>query len=393
MALCAAVMTGQGAGAIATIELFGESPLAVLEGLFKPSGGGVAQFDTGRILVGHMVEGAQAIDQVTVGCEAAQRLAIHCHGNPLIVERLMKLLQDHGVKLVKAEQLRAQALSVDETSCAIATEAKLAMATVKTLVGARIVAHQARAGLSVQARLWQEQIESMSLDELKKQAAQILSDSDTARLIISGCTIALIGPPNTGKSTLLNALAGRDKALVTDVKGTTRDWVSAEIHIPPLAVTLIDTAGLDADLISPDGMIDKAAQAKSVEILQRADLVLLVLDRSRPMSRIGNDLLDGLAGKRVLVVLNKTDLPARLENADLLNRSHEVVPISARQGAGLDTLIDAIHRLCDVAGFDLSLPMAFTFRQGRLLGRLAAVSSQTEATTIIWELLEGPLSV
>jgi len=393
MAVYAAVMTGPGAGAIATIELFGQSAQAVLEGLFKPAGGGAAPFQTGRVLLGHIVDGAATIDQVTVGCEAPQRFTLHCHGNPLIVERLMKLLQDRGVKLVTAEQVRAETLRTDKASCAIAIEARLAMATVKTLAGARILASQVQAGLSVQVRRWQEKIESMSLDEIRAPARRILSDSESARLVISGCTIALVGPPNTGKSTLLNALAGREKALVTDVQGTTRDWVIAEIHIPPLAATLIDTAGLDVGLVSGEETIDRAAQAKSVEMLQQADLVLLVLDRSRPMAQIGNDLLDKLSDKRLLVVLNKTDLPGCLETADLPSRSHPVVPISAQQGVGLNDLIDAVHRVCGVAGFDLSLPVAFTVRQRHLLERLATVSFRAEATTIIWELLEGPLSV
>lgn len=391
MALCAALMTGPGAGAIATIELFGESAQTVLKGLFKLAGGGAAPFDTGQIVLGHIVDGAETIDQVTVGCEAPQSFTLHCHGNPLIVERLMELLRDRGVELVKAEQLRTEALRAEEPTGSIAVEARLAMTAVKTLEGARIIANQVRAGLSAQVRQWQERIESMSLDEVKKQAARVLSDSETARRIVSGCTIALIGPPNTGKSTLLNVLAGRDKALVTNVKGTTRDWVSAEIHIPPLAATLIDTAGLDADMA---GGLDQAAQARSLDVLDQADLVLLVLDRSQCEVQISAKLLEQLTDKRVLVVLNKSDLPVCLDAAGALPDGYrQVVLISAQRGDGLEDLIIAIHRICGVTGFNSSLPVAFTSRQRRLLEQLATVSSHSEAMMIIRELLEGPLSV
>jgi len=393
MAVYAAVMTGPGAGAIATIELFGDSAQAVLETIFQPSGGGAVSLDAGRILIGYMVDGAETIDQVAIGCEAPGRFTLHCHGNPLIVERLMKRLQDCGVDLVKAERLRVETLGADEPTSAIAIEGRLAMTDVKTLEGARIIASQTEGGLSAQARLWQQQGASVSLDDVRGQAGRILHDSDTARLIISGCTIALIGPPNTGKSTLLNALAGREKAVVTDVKGTTRDWISAAIHLPLLAATVIDTAGLDADLVSPDEAVDQAAQAKSVEVLLRADVVLLVLDRSRSMAPLGNGLSDVLVDKRVLMVLNKTDLPARFDPGDVPDWSGPVVSISARQDAGLDKLIDGIQHVCGVMAFDTTLPIAFTSRQRRLLERLATVSSCPEATAIIRELLEGPLSV
>jgi predicted GTPase len=139
-----------------------------------------------------------------------------------------------------------------------------------------------KAGLAQRARQWLAGLDSLSLDEIAAQAKQILEDSDTARLILSGCTIALVGPPNTGKSTLLNTLAGREKAIVTEIAGTTRDWVSAEIRIPPLAATVLDTAGLD-DALAAGGRIDRAAQQKSLEALDRADLILLVLDASQPV--------------------------------------------------------------------------------------------------------------
>jgi len=398
MAICAAVMTGPGAGAIATVGLFGESAPAVLKAVFKPIGAGGADFEAGRIVLGHVVDGAETIDQVTVGCEAPHEFAIHCHGNPLIVEAIMELLQRHGAELLPAQQWQARMLAADGSKPSIAIEARVTLTTVKTVEGARIIAGQAEGGLGRLCRRWRAG--SISLDRIREQVTQILHDSDTARLIISGCTITLVGPPNTGKSTLLNALAGREKAIVTDIEGTTRDWISAEIHIPPLAATVIDTAGLAGEMA---GGIDRAAQARSIEMLQRADLVLLVLDGSRPGPKIEPNLLDQLVDKKVVTVFNKADLPERLDATVLPPGSHDPVRISARQTTGIDALIGAIHQTLGVVDFHPRTPIAFTDRQRALLARVAvarqrallarvAVAETTvEAGAAITEIVHGPI--
>lgn len=392
MAVFAAVMTGSGAGAIATIQLFGESAQAVLFGIFRPSGNKLPAFETGRILFGHVVDGAEVLDQVAVGCEGPHAFAIHCHGNPLIVERIMKLLQGRGVELLNAESLLGKMVWEEQRDDSIAVEAKLVMTKVKTVEGARIIMAQIEAGLAQTVRRWSQKSDSMSLAGIAGQARQILRDSQTARLIVEGCTVALIGPPNTGKSTLLNALAGCEKAIVTDIEGTTRDWVSTEILIPPLAATVVDTAGLGADAVAAgDDGIDQAAQARSVEVLRRADLVLLVLDLSRPEARIDERLLEALAGRRILTVLNKSDLPSRLDLAALPASLGEPVRISAKQAIGIDDLIRAIHRTLGVADFNPHTPVAFTARQWTLLGRLAFAGTASDAAAIVADILHGSM--
>lgn len=389
MAPIAAVMTGQGAGAIATIQLFGDSGETVLRRIFRRADGRPFELAGGRILLGEIVDDGRTIDRVTVGCEGPDAYAIHCHGNPLIVERIMGLLQRHGVRPVQAEQLLASVLKSRGPQDSISMEAKLALTTVKTMEGAGLIANQVKAGLAEKARRWLAGIDSTPLERVAAEATQILKDSDTARLIISGCTIALIGPPNTGKSTLLNTLAGREKAIVTDIRGTTRDWVSAEIRIPPLAVTIIDTAGLDPAPGAANG-IDEAAQSKSVEMIGRADLILLVLDLSQPAEQIGAEVLSQLVGKKVIAVLNKVDLPGHFDPG-LLPAHLEAVPISAKSETGIEDLIRAIHRVCDLTGFSSTAIVAFTDRQRRLIERLAAASSRNEAAACLSDLLHGPI--
>ncbi len=291
MSIFAAVMTGKGTGAISTVQVFGDSAEAVVKKIFKPTGTKPAEFKTGEILLGTITDGNETIDQVTIGCEQADSFAIHCHGNPLIVSDIMQLLQRRGAALLTAEQLLTKIISAQKAVNTIAVEAKLAQMKAKTIQGTKIIINQVDTGLSKKAAEWLANIDAVSLKQISAEAERILENSRTAKLIIAGCTAALIGPPNSGKSTLLNCLAGRQKAIVTDIKGTTRDWVEAVCRIESLSLRLIDTAGLDEKLPAPKDTIEKAAQKKSVQILEQAELVLLVLDNSQTNDRLDERIL------------------------------------------------------------------------------------------------------
>ena len=340
-------------------------------------------------MLGSIVDEGESIDEVTLGCEGPHTFAIHCHGNPLIVERIMEVLRKQGAQVIPAEQLLAPTWASRQTSDAIAAEAKLALTTVKTIEGATIIGNQVKAGLSEEIRQWQTHLDSTPLERIAAEAGDILKHSEPARLIISGCTIALVGPPNTGKSTLLNTLAGREKSIVSEVRGTTRDWISAEIHIPPLAATIVDTAGLDPE-IAASGGIDQAAQQRSMEIIQRADLILLVLDLSQPAEPLSESVAQQLVGRRIVTALNKADLLSRLAPASVPERWEPAVRISAKQGTGLDDMIRAIHHACNVADFDPRIPVAFTARQRRLLEAIQRGDSKAKVCPLLLELLKSP---
>ncbi|HLB74278.1 MAG TPA: GTPase, partial [Sedimentisphaerales bacterium] len=210
------------------------------------------------------------------------------------------------------------------------------------------------------------------------------------KLIIFGCTIVLAGPPNSGKSTLLNYLAGRQKAIVTDIEGTTRDWVSAECQIGPLCVTLIDTAGLDEKLAATPGKsVEKAAQERTGRILTEAELILLVLDNSKTADQLNRTLIDKIAAKKVLTVLNKSDLAAKLDVAQLPDSLSSAVQISAKFGAGIENLKKEILQIAGVTEISTSTPVAFTSRQQNILRQLTAAKTNRQAVLLISELLNG----
>jgi len=397
MGVYAALMTGKGTGAIATVQVFGDGAQRILGSIFKSSAKNPAGLKTGKILLGTITDGDKTIDQVTIGCEAPQTFAINCHGNPLIVQMIMELLGRHNAELVGAEELLTRILTARKSLNTIAIEAKLAQLNARTLQGTKILANQIDGGLSK----WLENAKTAPLDQITAQAERILADSQPAKLIIFGCTIVLAGPPNSGKSTLLNCLAGRQKAIVTDIAGTTRDWVSAQCEIGPLSATLIDTAGLDEKLAAEHyRTVERAAQDKTSEVLDNADLILLVLDNSMPTDRLDAALLEKIAGKEVLTVLNKSDLPARFDAGKLPQNLSNAVQISAKSclsadrfGAGIETLKAKVLQITGTGDFGLHTPVAFAARQETLLKQLTTTESRHQALSIISELLNGALAV
>ena len=386
-------MTGKGTGAISTIQLFGDSAETIMKKIFQPTGTKPANFKSGKVLLGIIHEAGETIDQVTIGCEASNSFAIHCHGNPLIVEMIMQLLQRCGAKLVTAEKLLTKMLAAQKSVSTITLEAELAQLKAKTIQGTKIIAHQVDVGLSKIITEWLENTKTISLDEISTQAEQILKDSGTAKLIMFGCKVAIIGPPNSGKSTLLNCLAGREKAIVTGIEGTTRDWVSATCQIEPLSVEFVDTAGLDEKLSSLKDTIEKVAQRKSVEILEQADLVLLVLDNSQPAEQLDEYMLEKIADKRVLTVLNKSDLPAKFDTVNLPKSLNKTVLISAKYGTRIEELIEKILQICGVTDFDVKTAVCITSRQENLLTQLKTTKSKQQVVSIITELLKGRICV
>jgi tRNA modification GTPase len=385
MSVFAAVITGKGTGAIATIQLYGDSAEAILKQIFVPQTQKTSEFATGKILLGTITTNGETIDQVTIGCEGPDTFAINCHGNPLIVEQIMCLLQKQGIELLTAEQLLCKTFADGNT---ITLEAKLMLPKTKTIEGTKIILNQTDSGLAAAAKNW---VNNINLNKITSETKTIIKASRIAKLIIFGCRIVLAGPPNTGKSTLLNRLSGRQKAIVTDIKGTTRDWVSANCQIGPLAVELIDTAGLDEKLADD---IDKAAKQAAVELINQADLVLLVLDNSEPIQQLTTGLIEKLADRKVLTVLNKSDLPARFDPAKLPgNAASSVVQISALLGTGIDALARKICEITGTENFDVHQPVCFTARQEQLLIQLTNADSQGQAIAIITELLSGRLNV
>lgn len=385
----AAVMTARSTGPIAAIQLFGPETKKIIKKIFQPTNHKPLELTDGNILVGNITDENKTIDQVTIACQSSDNLAINCHGNPLLVAQIMQLLKKHGAKLTTAEKIQTKILIEKKSFNTIQIEAKLNIPKAKTIQGSKLISNQIDTGLTQ----WLKNVDNTPLEQVTSQATSILENTKIAKPIIYGLTAVITGPPNSGKSTVLNTLAGKQKAIVTNIKGTTRDYVTADCHLGSLFVKLIDTAGLDDRLKTDSEMIETISQQKSFQTLKTADLILLVLDNSQPLQSFNENLIEKIKDKKIITVLNKSDLPSQFDPKILPAPLSNTVLLSARSGSGIETLIEMIKVTCGVSDFDNNRPIAFTERQVQLLKKLTKATSKTKAASIIQELLNGRLSV
>ena len=392
MKTLAAVTTAKGTGAIASIRVAGPSAGEIIKKIFKPTSGKETHFEIGGILTGNILDSNQVIDQVVIGCEEPGNFAINCHGNPIIVEMIMQLLKINGAQLVGAEQFLAAGFA-DRSENAIDAESKLVRLKAVTLEGVGIIANQPRLGLAGVVSRWLTGIDALTLQDIHTQCEQILADSKIAHLIINGCKVVIAGPANSGKSTLLNCLCGRDKAIVADTAGTTRDWVTGACRTESLLIELVDTAGLD-ESFSEAGAVDKESQKRAQNLLVGCDLILWVVDGSSQIENRGPEIKNDLRkNAKLLLVLNKLDLGQRLTKRDFDFDFAAGVRISAKTGDGIDGLLERIRRVLGIADFDLNAPVCFTQRQQELLQKLSKAKAKPRVESVITELLNGKVCV
>ena len=188
---------------------------------------------------------------------------------------------------------------------------------------------------------------SGALKGMQKKLQHMLEESQSGRMIRDGVMAAIAGTPNAGKSSLLNRLLQEERAIVTDVPGTTRDVLEEWITLRGIPVCLVDTAGIR----ETDDTVEKIGVSRARQYLDRADIILAVIDSSRPLTEEDKDILQSVAGKNVIVVLNKTDLPPVVTSKDLSPYGFLLCPISASTGKGLDELKDMLLQEVLKGGF------------------------------------------
>lgn len=372
----ACIRTGKGTAAIGTVEIEGPAAPAAIQMCFQPKHP-TAEWAEGQIRLGRLVLQGQILDEGLAALETPNRAVLHCHGNPLILEQILKFLQTAGVRIVSSEQMLRRRFRTDSSN-QIEAEARLESLRAASLLAVQCLSHQISGGLSAILRRW-TRLED--LQTIRTEAEQILHHSRIARRLLRGVRIVLAGPPNSGKSTLLNRLLGREQAIVSDIPGTTRDWVTAYGRIGPLWVEWVDTAGLDEQLAQTDPL-EQLAQQKAKEQMANCDLVLFVLDSSTPQWTRN---LPTAGPIPTLLVLNKSDL-----SGVSAEEQENTAAVSALQGTGIETLSEQILHILQVDSFDPTAPAAFTERQIQILQRIRSAEDLPSIKTMIQQLFDAP---
>lgn len=384
MPTIAAIATPAGRSALGLIRVSGPTTFELLRRVFTPrvsTRSSSLSFPAPRTAFPgwlHDATTGERLDQVVVTTWIApasftgEDLAeISTHGNPIVLSSVLASLLQAGARAAEPGEFIRRAflhgkldlLAVEATaqvlSAASAAQAKIALAQLEGLPSQRIKALRERlldhltqleAGLSFPEDAIDDIDESALLqdcDKISHELERLLVLARQGDLVAAGLPTALIGRPNTGKSSLLNALLGRDRAIVTDVAGTTRDTLEERWQAGPFPVRLIDTAGLR----SPGDKIEAIGIERTRAAVTEAFLLVVVLDGSEPLQNEDHEVLSlaQSSGKPLLVVVNKID---RLTPGTALDHGGSfptpVIALSTQSGEGLDTLttaiVDLIHR-------------------------------------------------
>ena len=371
----AAIATPQLPGAIGILRLSGPDTLAALDRVFRARNGRSAGAQQPRSMVyGDLLDrSGSVIDRVLcvrfagpnsyTGEDCAE---IHCHGSPVVLNAGLAALLAAGCRQARGGEFTQRAFLngrmdlIQAESVADLIDAETAEAAKNAVCQLNGVLSRTIAGIydglmAMAARFYavvdypDEDIEDVQRQEMldtlsraQRELERLLATFSRGQLLKQGVPAVILGRPNAGKSSLLNALLGYDRAIVTDIAGTTRDTVEEKVLVGGVLLRLTDTAGIrdSADRIEAMG-VERSRQAA-----QRAALALLVLDGSQPLTDEDEQAMAAAEQTpRLLVLVNKSDLPQKLDTAALAERFPRVLHISAQTGAGLDALAETVAAL------------------------------------------------
>jgi tRNA modification GTPase len=320
-------LTPPGRGAIATLVVEGREAAALVQSGFHAAGGrSLVSYPLGRIVFGRFRAGSHPADEVVACRRSEQSVELHCHGGSAAVARIQETFVRQGCRWVSWQDWVA-----DQEEDPLAAAARIALANARTERTAAVLLDQYHGALRRAVEAIRLALEAGDATSARDGLDALLARADLGRHLVEPWRVVLAGPPNVGKSSLINALVGFQRAIVHPTVGTTRDVVSATTAIEGWPIELSDTAGLREG----EGPIERAGVELARCQLAGADLVLLVFDSSEAWSDAHDGLVD--AWPEALVIHNKCDLAPCDEPPRPEGRL-----TSALTGQGIDELVGAI---------------------------------------------------
>ena len=329
-----ALSTALGHGAISIVRMSGEDSIKIINKIFK--GKDLEKVDSHTINYGKIYYKEEYIDEVLVSIFKAPKtytkeniVEINCHGSMFVADKIMEILIENGARIAEPGEFTKRAFlngRIDLTQAEAVmdvinsqTENSLKCANVAmqgkvyelvSLYRNKLLDCIAKVEVNIDYPEYEDELQVTNdflkpiLIELEKELEEILEKAKTTKYIKEGIKTAIIGQPNVGKSSMLNALLREEKAIVTNIAGTTRDIVEGKINIGGLLLNLIDTAGVRETIDE----VEKIGVEKTKQVLQEAELIILILDNNKPLNEIDKELLNLTEDKTRIVVINKKDL-------------------------------------------------------------------------------------
>jgi tRNA modification GTPase len=407
----AAIATPIGEGGIGIVRLSGKDAVDIADRIFLPRGAKkLKDVSSQTITYGFIVDPSQGreIDEVLVTVMRAPRsytredvVEINCHGGMLPLKAVLQLLLREGARIAEPGEFTrraflngridlSQAEAVIDIIKARSDQAeRLALAQLEGKLSRKITELQDRittlcACVEAQIDFPEDELETVRKNEvietvrdIRKELLTLSAGYEAGRFFRDGVATAIVGRPNVGKSSLLNALLEKDRAIVTEMPGTTRDVIEDTLNIEGLPLRIMDTAGIREthNLAEAEGI------KRSLKAIEGADIVIAVLDSSMPVDRADEELLRAVAHKRTIVLINKCDV--RSPHFDIPDGSTNVVEASALTGEGIRELKAMIYYVCVASGVrgETEVPLITNIRHKHSLDR--ASQALAEAVNVL----------
>ena len=371
----AAVATAMTASGIGIIRISGPDSRAITGKIYRSKGGKkrIEEVPTHTINYGFIWDGEEMIDEVLVMVMDGPRsytgedtVEIDCHGGVLAMKRVLETVVKYGARPAEPGEFTKRAFLNGRIDLSQA-EAVIDVINAKNEYALKSSVSQLRGAVQKVIREIREQIiyqiayiesalddpEHISIDgygerlqeetgAIKERINRLLDTVKEGKLMKEGIKTVIVGKPNAGKSSLLNILVGEERAIVTDIAGTTRDILEETIVLHGISLRMIDTAGIR----NTEDVVEKIGVGKAIEYAKDADLVLYVVDASIPLDENDREIIKLLEDKKAVIILNKTDLKQVVEERDLRELAdHPVVSISAKEEEGIDRLEQQIKEM------------------------------------------------
>lgn len=370
----AAIATAMSSSGIGIIRISGEEAFSIADQIFrKKNEKKLENIQTHTLHYGFIYDGEEKIDEVLAlfmkgphSYTAEDTVEIDCHGGVLMMKKILETVIKYGARPAEPGEFTKRAFLNGRLDLSQA-EAVIDIIHAKNQYALKSSVSQLSGAVSNKIKKLRENIlyeiafiesalddpEHISLDgygdKLKaalqpmiSETEKLISSADDGKVMTEGVKTVILGKPNAGKSSLMNLLLGEERAIVTDVEGTTRDILEEHIRLQGINLNIVDTAGIR----DTDDIVEQIGVNRAKNIAEEADLIIYVVDSSKPLDKNDKEIIQMIKNKKSVVILNKTDLEQVVLKESLEEETGEkVIPISAKEGTGIDLLEQEIKSM------------------------------------------------